>query len=214
MSIRSSLVALAVVLLCGVAGCTTSTPFQAPGDTGIPQTWLDATAEGWPLSDGYTASMPVLGRGECVAYDGRVTIAGARPKVTDVGYGAIGRGDREHQYRYICELWNPDHYAGRFQLVKVPDEATGDEFVTNSMDDRDTSVQINDTTVVTSRGLDVHVLKRWYPTNPQGMYTAIYFDRQRLALVALEINSLSESDFARYTESDIAADLAAILAAA
>jgi hypothetical protein len=73
-------------------------------------------------------------------------------------------------------------------------------------------VQDNTVEEVTSGDLDLLVLTRWYPTNPQGLYQAIYHDEQADAIVSLEINSLSEEDFAALTPQDVADALVAAMA--
>lgn len=184
------------------------------GVHGIPKKWLATTSHAWPDSDGFKASTPVLSSGDCATYDGSVTIAGARPAISDVGYGPLGSAATTSAYRYVCEFDDSDHYAGSFQIIKATDRAEAEEVLDNSMDDTDTSVQTNDVTTVTAGGVKVHVLKRWYPTNPQGMYEAVYLDQNRSALAVLEVDSLDKAHFASYTEKDVAADLIAVLGSA
>jgi hypothetical protein len=199
---------LALTLLA--SGCGNSGSDSAPV-TGIPKEWLQATADEWPKSDGHDASMPVLAQGECVTFDGGVKILGAEPEITDVGYGHLSLSDSDKDYRYACNLWDPDHYAGSFQILKVTDLAGAQRLVDGSMNEADSSVQENSIATVEVDGLRIHVLKRWYPTNPHGEYHAMYVDEQALAIAALEVNSLDQDDFNAYSERQVAEDLVAIL---
>lgn len=211
------LAAPAVVL--GLAACSgggSSEDASAAGDpapvTGIPQAWLDATAEAYPESDGYGSPTPQLELGgECLTYDGEVEIAGAAPRISTVGFGGLGAEDA---YRYVCGIHDSDHYAGDVQLIHVGDGELARQVLDNTMDDSDSEVQENDVHVVEAGGVEIHVLKRWYPTNPQGMYIALYVDEDAGALLGLEVNSLDEEDFADYTEQDVADDLVRILGSA
>lgn len=57
------------------------------------------------------------------------------------------------------------------------------------------------------------VLTRWYPTNPQGLYAALYHDEEAQVLVEFEINSLDEADFDAFSAQETAETLVEILAA-
>lgn len=64
-------VALAVLIS---AGCTAQKERGAESADGIPQQWVDAAAEGYPTSDGYQSSIPILGDDPCV-------LQGALPEI-------------------------------------------------------------------------------------------------------------------------------------
>ncbi|GAA2081639.1 hypothetical protein GCM10009821_22890 [Aeromicrobium halocynthiae] len=181
--------------------------------TGVPQSWLEETAEQWPSSDGFDAAMPVLDAdGSCLTFEEGTTIAGVEPTTTGAGFGRLGFSSSDDDYLYVCSIWDRDHYAGDVQLIQVADLATAEAVAADLADDTDLPVQENDVTVVEVAGLQISVLSRWYPTNPQGMRRAVLVDEDRTAVVSLEVNSLDEEDFEAYTDRDVAEDLVAVLA--
>lgn len=199
---------LPLVLL--ISACTAS-PGVDPGSvTGVPERWRTATAEGWPSSAGHGSSAPVMSREKCLLADTPPEILGETGKFTDSGWGPFGDGATG--YRYICNLWKPDAYAGELQLIHAasPDAAasTVEEFRTQ----KSSRVQENTVTEVTSGKLDLWVLTRWYPTNPQGRYQALYHDENSDTIVTLEINSLDEKQFATLTPQQVADALVGMMA--
>lgn len=188
------------------ADASTAAPATADG---IPEEWLEATAEGWPGSKGYGGSTPVLTRDPCLLLDSAPEVLGSSPETTDTGWGGYSGG--EDSYRYVCGFWSPDQYSGQVQLIQTDAasaQATIDDFDSQS----DTDVQDNTVETVESGGLEVHVLTRWYPTNPQGEYQAVYLDEAHDAIFTFEVNSLDEEDFDALTPQDVADLLVSILA--
>ena len=96
----------------------------------------------------------------------------------------------------------------------MADAAAGSLLVDEFDAQTSTAVQENEVTTVTSGRLEVSVLRRWIPSNPQGAYRVLYLDEDALAAVVLEINSLDESDFAAFSDQDAADALVAAMAAA
>lgn len=189
-------VALALTALLAAAaatGCTAKQPVDINEVEGIPARWLEVTADGWPDSDGYNANMPVLSRGKCLLTDEPPTILGETPEFTNAGWG--GYGDSKDGYRYLCRLWAPDVYSGELQLIQADTPATARLTVSAFLETPSTAVQDNTVETLQVGTLDVHVMSRWYPTNPHGTYLALYLDEDANALVQLEVNSLDEADY-------------------
>ncbi len=211
-----SLRRLAPLLAAGVlAGCGggDAQDVEDVDVTGIPQAWIEDTAEQWPTSSGFDASVPTLGADDaCLTFEEGTRIAGAEPTTTGAGFGRLGFSSSDDDYLYVCRLWDRDHYAGDVQLVQVADVATAEAVASSLADDTDTPVQDNDVSVVEVSGLEISVLSRWYPTNPQGLRRAVLVDEGRTAVVSLEVNSLDEDNFEAYTDQDVAQDLVAVLA--
>lgn len=207
-------VVTALVATLGLGAC--SAGGTEPADvTGVPESWLEDTADGWADSDGYGQAMPHLGRGGCLLGDEPPEMLGVQGGYTDVGWGPYGDDPAApDSYRYLCGLWSPDRYAGELQLIKVADAAAGSLLVDEFDAQTSTAVQENEVTTVTSGRLEVSVLRRWTPSNPQGAYRVLYLDEDALAAVVLEINSLDESDFAAFSDQDAADALVAAMAAA
>ncbi|PJI95120.1 hypothetical protein [Luteimicrobium subarcticum] len=160
--------------------------------TGVPAAWIADTGAGWPESAGFGGAIPVLGSGTCLLGDEPPEILGERGRFTDQGFGGFG-ADRSatDQYRYLCELWDEDEYAGSLQLMRVADDATGRQLMATFDAQTSTSQQDNTVTHETSGQVSVSVLARTYPTNPDnGEYIAQYYDASGGAVVTLEINSL------------------------
>lgn len=203
---------LAAVVLAGCGGSDT----EAVEDvevTGIPQSWLEEAAEQWPSSSGFDAAMPVLeSDGSCLTFEEGTTIAGAEPTTTGAGFGRLRFSSSDDDYQYICRIWDRGNYSGDVQLVQVADLATAEAVAASLADDTDLPVQENDVSVVEVAGLQISVLSRWYPTNPQGLRRAVLVDGDQSAVVSLEVNSLDEDDFEAYTDQDVAEDLVRVLA--
>lgn len=137
------------------------------------------------------------------------------PEITSTGWGSYGDdSEAADSYRYLCDFWADGRYAGTLQLIQASDPATADQTLQLFLSQTDTDVQDNTVTTVQAEEVEVHVLKRWYPTNPQGQYEAMYVDTENNAIVVLEVNSLDETDFAEYSEEEIAEDLVSALASA
>lgn len=178
----------------------------------IPESWLQKTADGWESSDGYGQEYPVLSEGECLLADKMPRILDKRARFTDVGWGSYA--DDDDGYRYLCDFWRRDMYAGELQIIQASNssdaQATYDDFKnTTSTSDQDNTVD-----TVTSGDLEVLVLTRWYPTNPQGYYSAMYYDEDAQALFTIEINSLSKENFDALTPQDVADLLVGMMAIA
>ena len=77
-----------------------------------------------------------------------------------------------------------------------------------------TPEQDNTVETVTSGNLEVLGLTRWYPTNPQGYYSAMYFDEDAQALFTIEINSLTKENFDAISPQDVADLLVGLMASA
>lgn len=198
-----------VVLL--LAGCA-SNP-DPDSVTGIPSSWLRDTAEGWPDSDAFGGDIPVLDDSDCVLGDVVPDILGDDPDPVDSGWGSYGDdASAPDAYRYLCEFLREDRYSGSVQLIQAPDAATAASTVEEFADQPDTTEQDNTVTTVQAGQLEVQVLARWYPTNPQGAYQAMYVDEDHDAIVVLEVNSLDEDDFQSYSDDQAAQDLLEALA--
>ncbi|MBM9468787.1 hypothetical protein [Nakamurella leprariae] len=178
--------------------------------TGIPVSWIERTTQGWPDSDGHGATMPVLGRGDCLLADAPPELLGRTAEITDVGWGPYGDDSAsDTAFRYVCDLWAPDAYAGSLQLIKTGSDDQARETVEQFTDQPSTDVQDNSVETVQSGELDVQVLSRWYPTNPQGEYQALYFDEAAGAIAVLEVNSLDEDQYGQLSPRQVADALVA-----
>lgn len=197
---------LATLIACGGNGSV-----DRQSITSIPSEWLSETADGWPDSDGYDASMPVMNRSDdCLLNDSLPKIAGDEPEVTDAGWG--GLGENKDSYRYICGLHSSGNYAGSVELMQASDAAAAENIVDDIRSQPSTSDQENTVTEETAGKLDMVVVERWYPTNPQGAYFAAFHDEEAEAVVQLEINSLDKADFDSMTAQDAADALLDIIA--
>ena len=217
--LATPVVGLAVLALTACSSGTTDGPdltttsegtTTAASVNGIPEEWLEATAEGWPDSQGYGGSAPVLTRDPCLLLDTAPEVLGSVAEVTDTGWGGYSGG--EDAYRYVCTLWSPDEYSGQVQLIQT-DAASAQATIDDFASQTDTSVQDNTVETVESGGVEVHVLTRWYPTNPQGEYQAVYLDEEHDAILTYEVNSLDEEDFDALTPQEVADTLTDVLAA-
>lgn len=207
--LTTALILAATALL---AGCTSGGGGDPNDVSGIPEEWLTSTEEGWPSSKAHGGGVPVLSREPCLLTDRAPQVLDGDADFTDTGWGGYGSGP--DGYRYICNLWKRGSYAGDLQVLRpgaAGDAATTvDQFRTQ----KSSAVQENSVEKVTSGQLEMLVLTRWYPTNPQGMYQALYFDEAADVLVSLEINSLDEDDFDTLTPQDVADALVETMAAA
>jgi hypothetical protein len=203
----------AVVVITGCSG--PSVPEPPPGQV-IPAAWVQRTSEGWPDSDGHRSSIPVLERGSCLLADTPPEVLGRTAVVTDAGWGPYGdggdAGSEDTAFRYLCDFWAEGAYSGELQLIKADSPAQAQRTVDEFLDQPSTGQQDNTVQTVRSGGLDVHVLSRWYPTNPQGLYQAMVFDRAAAAVAVLEINSLDQADYAQTSPQQIADALVASFA--
>lgn len=196
-----------------MTGCSGPPVPQLP--TGIPASWMQRTSDGWPESDGYASSIPVLQRGPCLLTDPAPELLGRSAEFTDVGWGPYGDGGGSTggtAFRYVCDFWAKDAYAGELQLIKADTPALAQRTVDEFLDQTSTSVQDNSVQTVRSGNLDVHVLSRWYPTNPQGMYQAMVYDPTAAAVAVLEVNSLDETQYAQTSPQQVADALVAAFA--
>jgi hypothetical protein len=110
----------------------------------------------------------------------------------------------DDSFIHRCTLSDAHHLPGDFTPVR----ATGDVTLTRYADltrlqkavaqfrsQHNTPVQNNEVTHLTSGHYTVEALRRWYPTNPRGLYGAMVVDEQQRATLLLEVNSLSRADF-------------------
>lgn len=203
-----SLILIGVAAL--VAACSGGEP---SGDvTAVPEPWRSETAEGWPSSDAFGKSMPILSRSSCLLGEAPDPLE-AGPESTTVGWGPFGPDSKNPEsYLYMCGFWERDRYAGDVRLYQAPDAATLDALVADfaNRPSRGNDLSRGE---VTSRAVEVHVLRTWIPSNPQGAVEALYVDPATLSAVILEVNSLSEEDFAAYTNERAADDLTGLIVA-
>ena len=196
-----------------MSGC--SGPSVPPVPAGVPASWVQRTSDGWPASDGHASSVPVLQRGSCLLADAPPELLGRSAEFTDVGWGPdsdAGGSTEDTAFRYVCDFWAEDAYAGELQLLKANSPALAQRTVDEFVDQTSSSVQDNSVQTVRSGDMDVHVLSRWYPTNPQGMYQAMIYDRTAVAVAVLEINSLDETQYAQTSPQQVADALVASFA--
>ncbi len=181
--------------------------------TGMPQSWLTETAHGWPTSDGYGKGMPFLSRGSCLLGEAPEVLE-VRPRITDVGWGSFGPDTRaDDSYLYLCHFWESGRYAGDVRLYQAADESALDALAQDFADRPSHGNELTFSETI-SHGANVSILRTWIPSNPQGKVEALYLDPVTTSAVIVEVNSLSEEDFAAYTDELAAADLMALLAAA
>ena len=214
---RPSLTVTAAAVVVGLAGCSggsgESAREEATSVEGIPQSWIDETRADWPESDGFGASMPHYSMGaDCLLGDSMPEVLGTVPEIQEAGWGPFGGNARDTEsYQYQCGIWAEDQYSGSVQLFVTPDSTRLQELVDDFTEQGDTPVQDNTVSTVTSSDQTLHVLKRWYPTNPQGAYQAMYVDTKAGAVAVWEVNSLDEEEFEEYSEQQAADDLMAVM---
>lgn len=209
---RLVLPALALPAAVVLAGCTADLAAAAEDPTGVPARWLDETADGWPESDAFGALLPVDEHGAPCLLTDDTALLGEETEVTSAGWGLWHDEDDQGSYRYTCHLWAPDVLSAEVRLVQTAAESELTAAVAEFVGQPSTVEQDNAVETVTSRGLEVHVLTRWYPTNPQGEYQALYADPASGAFVVLEVNSLDRADFDATTPQQVADDLTDLLA--
>jgi hypothetical protein len=105
----------------------------------------------------------------------------------------------------------PRHAAGEVVLARYPDVARPQESVAAFRSQPDTPVQGNEITSVSSGRYPVDALRRWYPTNPQGLYRAMVVDEPQRVTLVLEVNSLAREDFDAMSAPKVADALADFL---
>ncbi|MDQ0734661.1 hypothetical protein [Arthrobacter agilis] len=204
-------VLLSASLSLSLSGCSGGT--ETDDVTGIPASWLEKTADGWTASDAFGGDMPVLTRERCQLGDVVPDVLGEKPEITDSGWGSYGDDpEAADSYRYVCDFWSEGRFAGSLQLIHAADPATAEQTLEDFVSQIDTTDQDNTVTTVRVGQLDVHVLARWYPTNPQGEYQALYLDTENNALAVFEVNSLKDDDYAEYSDTRVAEDLVTALA--
>lgn len=205
---------VAAVVAVLVTACSSPSEPEPPAEPGIPASWVQRTTEGWPGSDGHGSSIPVLTRGSCLLAETPPQVLGRTAEVVDVGWGPYGddSGTGDTAFRYVCDFLAADAYAGELQLIKAGTPAQAQRTVEEFTNQTSTTQQDNTVQTVRSGGLDVHVLSRWYPTNPQGMYQAMVFDPKVVAVAVLEINSLDETRYRQTSPQQVADALVASFA--
>jgi hypothetical protein len=202
--------AVAAMILAGCSG--PSLPGRPMVVTGVPSSWVQRTTEGWPGSAGRDSTMPVLEDGDCLLTDDLPQMLGRTAEVTSVGWGPYGDdSSSDTAFRYVCDFWAEGAYAGDLQLLKADTAAQAQQILDDFTDQPSTDVQDNTVVTVRSGDFDVQVLSRWYPTNPQGLYQAVIYDRAASAVVSLEINSLDEEQYADTSPQQVADALVATL---
>ena len=210
---RTRLVLAAVAALLA-AGCSTAPGAAPPAEpapptarTVVPTAWIDAAAAAWPTSDGRKDGVMVSeGARQCALGDQQVRVRDLDLRWNGSGYGPVVPGPAgvygqaaagtgpAGGFVHRCELWAPDRAAGSIVLTRYPDALALQSAVAGFRDQPDTPVQDNEVGPVTSGRYTVDVLRRWYPTNPQGAYQAMVVDEPQRATVVFELNSLSRQD--------------------
>jgi hypothetical protein len=213
-------VGLAVLTMAAgllLAGCSGGdpAPVTPPGPgappaaaTVIPTAWIDAAAQAWPDSDGRKAGAMVVSAGaarQCVLGDEPVRVLGTEFTWDSSGYGPLDpTTDTADSFVHRCTLSDAHHLPGDFTparaagevvLTRYTDAARLQKDVARFRSQTNTPVQNNEVTHLTSGRYAVEALRRWYPTNPQGLYDAMVVDEQQRATFLLEVNSLSREDF-------------------
>lgn len=198
----AAVVCLPVVLLAACSGA----PEDVEPATSVPAAWLDATAEGWPGSDGHGGSAPVLSGDACVLTE-EVVAHGATARTDLSGWGPYGDdASADDAFRYVCEF-RGDDLSAQLQLVQAGSAADARATVGLFLDQRTSSDQENEASTVQVAGVDVHVNHRWYPGPGYGETTALFHDEEADALVQLEVSSLDQDAFETYTTQQVADDL-------
>lgn len=215
-TLRLPLTLTLAAIVALATGCSASGGISPEEVTQVPESWIADTAEGWPSSDAFGASMPVLSKDSCelISEKQLPEILGEKPEITNSGWGPLGRDhSSEDSYTYECSIWSSGNYAGSLRLLHPQDAAQAESIVSDFDQQRSIPEQENTVTQEEAYGLTMSVLTRWYPTNPQGLYAALYHDEEAQVLVEFEINSLNEADFDAFSAQETAETLVEILAA-
>ena len=165
----------------------------------------------YPGSEGYGEQVPVLSRADCAVIDSVPEFLGVVAGTPSTGYGHYGFG--AESYRYVCDLWAPDKYVMVFQVLQAGGDMEGPLAIEGLLNEPSTEVQENSATTVTSGGLEVHVQSTWYPTNPQGAFSALHYDQETESMVMVDIKSLRVEDYEATTPQQIADLLVEFIAA-
>ena len=196
-----------------LTGCGSS-GIDADEVSGVPEDWITTTKEGWPESDSFGSSTPVLSRGDCELLDDAPEILGSTPDFTDTGWASLGSDPSdENAYRYRCSIWSKDNYAGSIELLHPGSDTGAQDVIADFKHQPNSAVQDNTVTTETVNDLEVHVVERWYPTNPQGRYFALFHDEDAGVLVQLDLNSLDKADFDAFSAQKAADTLIDVVAA-
>lgn len=213
---------LLLVACSGGGAAPEPEPVAAPAATVVPTAWIDATTGAWPESDGRSDGVMVLvGARQCALGDEGVRVLGTEFRWDMSGYGPLESDSASPEsFVHRCTLsdtqhlpgdYTPGRAAGRVELTRYADVAGVQEGVARFRSQTDTPVQDNDVTRLTSGRYPVEALRRWYPTNPQGLYQAMVVDEQQRATVLLEVNSLSREDFEATSAQEVADALTDLL---
>ena len=196
-----------------LTGCGSS-GIDADEVSGVPEDWITTTKEGWPESKSFGSSTPILTRDDCELLDDPPEILGSTPDFTDTGWAALGSDPNDQDaYRYRCSIWSRDNYAGEIELLHPGSDTEAQDLITEFKNQPSTAEQDNSATTETVGDLDVHVVERWYPTNPQGRYLALFYDEDAEVLVKLDISSLDKADFDAFSAQKAADTLIDVIAA-
>ncbi len=204
---RLAALSLAPVVLLTACSAASGEPSTDPTPVAsVPASWLTSTAEGWPDSDGYGSSAPVLSNADCVLTD-EVTVHGATGRTDMSGWGPYGDDtSATDAYRYVCEF-RGDELSAQLQVIQAGSASDAAQTVDLFLDQPTNGDQENETTTVQLGDVDVHVNQRWYPKPEYGAATAMLLDAAANAVVVLEVTSLEADAFEEYTPEAVAADL-------
>lgn len=223
------LTAATALLLAGCSGSSDTPPVARadgvapPASTVVPTAWIDATTAAWPESDGSRTGVMVLGGArQCALGDERVRLLDTEFGWYESGYGPVdARASSADSFVHRCGLRDtgrrsgdydtPGRAAGGVTLTHYADAVGVQEEVARFRAQTDTPVQDNEVTRLTSGRYAVEALRRWYPTNPQGLYQAMVVDEQQRTTLLLEVNSLSRADFEATSAQQVADALADFL---
>lgn len=201
---------MAIMLI--LTGCGSS-GIDADEVAGVPEDWITSTKEGWPQSKSFGSSTPVMSRDDCELLDDAPEILGSTPDLTDSGWASLGPDPSdENAYRYTCKIHSSGNYAGSIELLHPGSEAGARDVIADFKHQPNSAEQDNTVTTETVNDLEVHVVERWYPTNPQGRYFALFHDEDAGVLAQLEINSLDKTDFEEFSAQQAADTLIDVVA--
>jgi len=213
---RRAATCFAVLSAMAATACTAAIGGQpAPVPTTIVSSaWIDRAAAAWPESDGHAAGVMFSSNDtDCTLDGGDITVLGVDATWLDVGYGPDPTGEDIGAFVHRCGLWDRDthRFAGSVELHRFTNLDVMRDFVAEFSLQGDTAVQDNEVAAVQSGRYPMQTLRRWYPTNPQGMYQALVEDRPQGVVIVLEVNSLSGADFRATSAQQVADVLAAFL---